>query len=90
MPKKFDLEADVKADPPKVWKAPSPLDHPRMQEWLHQLLSLRATGHAVTNRYIAEKLTKGGRLEGIIPPAKTITENAVRVHLWRRSSREQV
>lgn len=81
---KFDLEADVAAEPPKRWKRPSSFDSPRIQEWLGQLLSLRAEGYAVTNAYIAEKLTKGARLEGLIPADESISADAVTKYLQRR------
>src|SRR5574342_19806 len=77
---KFDLAAEVKASPPKVWKKPSPFDHPRVQEWLNQLLVMRDNVPGISNRYIAEKLTKGARTAGTIPPTAFITESAVQSH----------
>lgn len=74
---KFDLQAELKAHPPKSPGPATALDHPRVAEWLEALLALRAKT-PITFGYIADKLTKGARMEGIIPPTAVISDYAVR------------
>ena len=82
----FDLEAELASDPPKSRKGTGValLDHPRMKEWLTRLVELRRSGSPITNRYIAEKLTKGGQAEGILPEGKIITQGYLRWYLTDR------
>lgn len=80
---KFDLSAELKANPPKGCPT-GIMQHPRVQTWLRTLLDLRAQGFPVTNTYIAEKLTKGARTEGLIPSDAFINEQHVRRFLAKR------
>lgn len=65
-------------------------ERPRIREWLGTFIALRKAGRRVSSAYIAAKLTKGGRLEGVLAPDETITESNVRRYLWERSVAEGV
>jgi hypothetical protein len=81
----FDLAAELKADPPASrYGRSSPFNHPRVNEWLDQLLGLKAQGLPVTIPYMAAKLTKACRAEELIRPDAKISASALQKYLARR------
>ena len=60
--------------------------HPRVVEWLAELVALRDGGTAgVTLPYMASIITRGCRAEGIIGPDDTVGASAVGECLRRKS-----
>jgi hypothetical protein len=75
---KFDLVTAIEKDPPTGPQREGVLKHPRMREWLRQLLLLRKKNGAVSYPYIARMLTEGGRVEGILESDQRVSVGMVK------------
>jgi len=78
---RFDLDAELKADPPKTPIRKHLLDHPRVREWLVKLIALRTGDAGASLEYIAGKLTQGCRVEGLLGPKDSISSTTLRRYL---------
>ena len=63
--KSFDLAEELKANPPGRRGYASVFDHPRIQEWITELIRRKVAGDPISNLYIADILTRGAKAEGL-------------------------
>jgi hypothetical protein len=81
---KFDLDAELKSAKPRVRSSQRLFEQAPVRDWFERLAALYDKG-GCSQQFIADTLTKGARVEGLIPPTHAISCAMVQRMLKARS-----